>query len=142
MNPLKMAAAAPLLVLAACAGHAEQPRHVADSSMPAERIYLPALSQPMDGAVKVTYRRGAHSGDASSLCNVGFDGQLYATLGRNEKASLWLAPGHHVFTVAASGNPNVTPAPQVTDYDLAPGEPLTMHVEWTSSGPLLQPVVR
>jgi len=139
MNALKMVVAASLLLLAACVEHAERPRHVVETAVPSTRIYLPALSEPANGAVRVTFRRGPHSGDAESWCNVSFDGQLYATLGRDEKVSAWLAPGPHVFQVAAAGNPQVVFAPQSTEANLAPGESLTLRVEWTANGPLLQP---
>ena len=136
MNTLKMAVAATLLLLAACA---ERPRHVVETTVPPSRIYLPALSEPANGAVRVTFRRGPHSGDAGSWCNVSFDGQLYAALGRDEKVSAWLAPGPHVFQIAAAGNPQVVFAPQSTEVNLAPGGSLTLRVEWTANGPLLQP---
>ncbi len=113
-----------------------------EAPVPTARVYLPALSQPAKGTVRVTFRRGLHSGDADSLCNISFDGQLYTALGRDERASMWLAPGHHVFLVAATGNPQIVLAPQATDYDLMPGEPLTLRVEWTRTGPLLHPVAR
>jgi hypothetical protein len=139
MNAIKMAIAAPLLLLAACAEHAERPRHVVETTVPPARIYLPALSEPASGTVRVTFRRGPRSGDAESWCNVSFDGQLYAALGRDEKVSAWLAPGPHVFQVAATGNPQLVFAPQSTEANLVPGEPFTLHVEWTTNGPQLQP---